>query len=109
MEAIGKNMCGYQCFDMEPVYETVEEIEIVVRKKPFTSKLYYRKGLAKYIGPDGIEHISDITSFHDCGPDGVSSAFARVPEIMPTREECEEGRRNLREIVTQCMVRQGFW
>ena len=109
MEAIGKVLCGYQCFDMEPVYETVEEIEITVRKKPFTAKLYYRKGLSKYIDPKGNEHISDITTFYDCGPDGVSSTFTRVPEVMPTKEECEAGRQRIREIVTQCMVRQGIW
>jgi hypothetical protein len=106
---MGRTICGVQCFDMEPVYETVKDIELTVRKKPYVGKLYRRQGLAKYIDRQGVEHISDLTTILDAGPDGVSTTFNVVPETWPTKEECAEGRRRLQEIVTQCMTRQGIW
>lgn len=100
---------GVQIFDLEDVVVTVEEYETTVRKKPFTAKLYRREGLAKYIEPDGREYLADEATFYDSGPDGVSRGYTKHKDVEPTEEERAENRRKLQKIVTQCMVRQGFW
>lgn len=100
---------GVQIFDMGEVIVTVEEQETTVRGKPFTAKLYRRKGLAKYIERDGSECLADEATFYDCGPDGVSRGYTLHKDVEPTEEERSENRRKIQEIVTQCMVRQGIW
>lgn len=100
---------GVQIFDMGEVIVTVEEHETTVRGKPFTAKLYRRKGLAKYIERDGSECLADEATFCDCGPDGVSRGYTLHKDVEPTEEERAENRRKIQEIVTQCMVRQGIW
>lgn len=109
MDAVCREIFGYKCFDMEPVYETVEEIPIIVRGKPFISKLYRRKGVCKYVCPSGKETLSYEATFHDCGSDGVSKAFTLLPAVMPTPEECAKGRRYIQEIMTQALISQGIW
>lgn len=107
MEA--STLFGVQIFDIGEVVVTVEERETIVRGKPFTAKLYRRKGLARYIEKNGTERLADEATFHDSGPDGVSRSYTLHKDVAPTEEEREENRRKIQEIVTQCMVRQGIW
>lgn len=100
---------GVQIFDLGEITVEEEEKETIVRGKPFTAKLIRRKGLAKYIERNGTERLADEATFYDCGPDGVSRGYTLHKDIEPTEEEREENRRKIREIVTQCMVRQGIW
>jgi hypothetical protein len=109
VDGIEKEIFGIKCYDMEPVYEKIEAVPTTVRNKPFMATLYIRRGLARYIKADGREFISDNTTIRSDGPDGVSTTCQIVPEVMPTPEECAEGRRRLSEITTQCMTRQGYW
>lgn len=107
MEAM--TLYGVQVFDLEEVVVTVEEHEEIVRGKPFMAKLIRRKGLARYIDRSGFECLADEATFYDCGPDGVSRGYTRHKEVPPTEMERVEGRRRIRDVVTQCMVRQGIW
>ena len=102
-------LCGVQIYDLGPVAVTIEQCPEIVRGKPFMATLYRRKGLARYIDPDGTEHLADEATIYDCGADGVSRAYTQHKDTEPTEAERAEGRQRIREIVTQALVAQGIW
>lgn len=104
------NFFGVEVTDIaENVVVTVEEHEVIVRKKPYMAKLYRRKGLARYKEPDGSERLSDNATFDDHGPDGVSRSYTLYKDIQPTEEEREAGRRHIQEVTVQALIAQGIW
>ena len=100
---------GVRILDLDEVTVTVQEREELVRGKPFTARLYRRRGLARYIERDGSERLADEATFYDCGADGVSRAYTLHREAVPDEEEREIGRRHIRETVTQALSAQGIW
>lgn len=102
MAEIGKSTWG--------VEETVEVTERTIGGQLLPVTITRRVGLCEYIGPDGKPFLADEATFADFGPKlGVRRTYVMHPEVEPTEEERQAGRKRLLEIAAQAMTDQGLW